>query len=200
MSPATGPHSFTDEHGKEWRVVGPYEHVPGYAEIRRVEDDVKSVRPIAVLGPAGLSMPGTESAATRHLISGITCTPSVDGSLDCTIQYEDESPPTAKTRVVNRKTGEPFDVDVGRPGPWGNPYSHLPGTSATYVVGSRAETVELYRAWLKQRIMAGEPGLVEALAALHGQTLGCYCAPEPCHGDVLVAASEWAVHELEARA
>lgn len=51
----TGPHSFTDVDGVEWHIVGPYEHVAGYALIRTA--DAVSLRPIGYLEAAGLSMP-----------------------------------------------------------------------------------------------------------------------------------------------
>ena len=38
-------------------------------------------------------------------------------------------------------------------------------------------------------------GLAE-LAALDGKRLACWCAPEPCHGDVLAAAARWAAEQL----
>jgi hypothetical protein len=37
-----------------------------------------------------------------------------------------------------------------------------------------------YEAWLFE-----QPELVAALAELAGKTLGCWCAPRACHGDVL---------------
>lgn len=184
----TGPHSFTDEHGKEWRIVGLYEHAPGYASIERVEDGAKSVRLTGILTTGGLSMPVPEDVPA-HLVTYVETNDAPDAIVVST--------PT--TRVVNRKTGEPFDVDIGRPGPWGNPYSHLPGTSATYVVGTREEAISLYREWIKLRLRSNEVGLLEALAGLRGRALGCYCAPEPCHGDVLAAAAEWATLEVDRR-
>jgi len=38
-----------------------------------------------------------------------------------------------------------------------------------------------YRAWLLQR-----PELMAALPELRGKDLVCWCAPEPCHADVLL--------------
>ena len=36
------------------------------------------------------------------------------------------------------------------------------------------------------RRLAAEPQLHADLERLRGRTLGCWCAPEPCHADVLV--------------
>jgi hypothetical protein len=101
------------------------------------------------------------------------------------------APVPARARVVNMHR-EGWDVDISRNGPWGNPYSHMRDTAAQYVVESRERAVDLYREWLRQRVRDGEPGLVQALAALHGLRLGCYCAPDLCHGEVLADAAMWA--------
>ena len=87
---------------------------------------------------------------------------------------------------------EPYDTYIGRgrcprsgkPGRWGNPYRI--GRD-----GDRGEVIERYRRWLWAEIEAGRIDPAE-LAALRGKTLGCWCAPEPCHGEVLAAAAAWA--------
>ena len=48
-----------------------------------------------------------------------------------------------------------------------------------------------------ERIKSGELSLVR-LASLAGRTLGCWCAPQPCHGDVLAEAAKWAAERLAA--
>jgi len=69
------------------------------------------------------------------------------------------------------------DVYIGRPSKWGNPF--VIGKD-----GSRAEVVAKYREWAQRR------GLDKAAALeLKGKTLGCWCSPQACHGDVL---AEWA--------
>jgi hypothetical protein len=47
---------------------------------------------------------------------------------------------------------------------------------------SRAEALRLYRDHITEKIRSGEVDL----EVLRGKTLGCWCKPEPCHGDVLV--------------
>jgi hypothetical protein len=75
----------------------------------------------------------------------------------------------------------PFDVYIGRPGEWGNPFSHLPISSAQFRCLSREEAVARYEAWL-----LAQPELVaKAKAELSGKVLGCWCAPNACHGHVL---------------
>lgn len=75
----------------------------------------------------------------------------------------------------------PFDVYVGRPSPWGNPFSHLPTSAARFRVATRGEALTRFEAWL-----LAQPELVARVKReLCGKVLGCWCAPLPCHGDVL---------------
>jgi ribA/ribD-fused uncharacterized protein len=77
-------------------------------------------------------------------------------------------------RVVHCKRDR-HDVYVGRPSKWGNPF-------AIGKDGDRAAVIAKYRAWL-----LSQPALVEdAQRELRGKVLGCWCAPQACHGDVLV--------------
>jgi len=82
--------------------------------------------------------------------------------------------------VVHNKK-EHFDVYIGRPGPWGNPFSHKADTLAKFKVNSREEAISRYEQWL-----LSQPELVQAAKVLlKGKILGCWCAPHACHGDVL---------------
>lgn len=83
-------------------------------------------------------------------------------------------------RVVHCKR-EPFDVYIGRPSKWGNPFSHQDGTLAQFKVATREEAVARYEAWIRE-----QPELMKALPELAGMTLGCWCSPLACHGDVLI--------------
>ena len=88
------------------------------------------------------------------------------------------------TRIVHCKK-ETFDVYIGRPGKWGNPYSHKSGTKAQFRVATLEEAIAKYREYL-----LGNEALLAALPELEGKTLGCWCKPGPCHGDVLVEILE----------
>lgn len=61
----------------------------------------------------------------------------------------------------------------------------------------REKAIELHREWLREQVRSGAISK-NALASLHGKTLGCHCAPEPCHCDTLVKAAEWARKALAA--
>lgn len=78
-----------------------------------------------------------------------------------------------KTKVVN-KYKEPYDIYIGRGSKWGNPFEI--GKD-----GTREEVIEKYRTYLLNK-----PELLKALPELRGKTLGCFCKPKPCHGDILV--------------
>lgn len=91
------------------------------------------------------------------------------------------------SKVVSMRRGEEFDVRIDRATQWGNPFKSPRD-------GTRAEVIELYRVWLWNEIRRGRWNLSE-LAALSDKRLGCWCAPLPCHGNVLARAADWAVHE-----
>ena len=75
---------------------------------------------------------------------------------------------------------------------WGNPYR-------LGADGDREQVIARYRTDLWRRIRAGEVAL-EELAGLDGCWLACWCAPLPCHGDVLARAAAWAARVLAERA
>lgn len=75
---------------------------------------------------------------------------------------------------VVHKHRAPYDVYVGRPSKYGNPF--MIGRD-----GTRSEVIAKYEAWLASR-----PDLIEAAKReLRGKVLACWCAPEACHADVL---------------
>jgi len=91
-----------------------------------------------------------------------------------------------KTRVVHLNSAEwaaaaPSErVRIDRRSKWGNPFR-------IGVDGDRAQVIALYRASLRELPTI----VVTALRAeLRGKMLGCWCAPLPCHGDVLAAVAE----------
>ncbi len=78
------------------------------------------------------------------------------------------------TKVVHCKRS-PYDVYIGRPGPFGNPFEI--GKD-----GTREEVVEKYAEWVLT-----QPELLAIIKTeLKGKVLACWCAPKLCHGDILV--------------
>jgi hypothetical protein len=92
--------------------------------------------------------------------------------------------------------GRGRDPSTGESGEWGNPYSHRPSRGpGVIVVATVEEAIERYRRHLWVEIRSGRLPL-DKLAALAGKTLGCWCAPAPCHGEVFLAAAAWAAAQL----
>lgn len=77
------------------------------------------------------------------------------------------------TRIVHCKKA-PYDVYIGRPSKWGNPY-------VIGLDGTREEVIQKYEEHVRSSKI-----LMRALPSLAGKTLGCWCPPKPCHGDVLI--------------
>ena len=51
--------------------------------------------------------------------------------------------------------------------------------------GNRIEVIEKYEEWVRT-----SPALCERLHELMGKILVCWCAPQSCHGDVLIKLIE----------
>ncbi|MCW3782998.1 DUF4326 domain-containing protein [Defluviimonas salinarum] len=81
-------------------------------------------------------------------------------------------PQVLNAHVVGKSA--PNAVYVGRPSPFGNPFSI--GKD-----GTREEVIAKYVAWLHQN-----PDFVaRARRELKGRDLICWCAPRACHGHIL---------------
>ena len=78
-----------------------------------------------------------------------------------------------KTTVVNCNKTE-FDVYIGRPSKWGNPFT-------IGIDGTRNEVIMKYKKYI-----LSDKELLNSLHELKGKRLGCHCYPKSCHGDVLV--------------
>jgi hypothetical protein len=94
-------------------------------------------------------------------------------------------PAKCTTTVVHCKQA-PFDVYIGRSMGsgerdlgWGNPF--VIGRD-----GSRKECIDKYREWILK-----QPELLARIKVeLQGRVLGCWCAPNACHGDVLASLAD----------
>lgn len=85
------------------------------------------------------------------------------------------------TQVVH--VNEDYDIYIGRPSEWGNPYTHIKNrnTKAKFIVKTREEAISKYREWLLSQHI-----LMEKLESLRGKKLGCWCKPKACHGDIII--------------
>jgi hypothetical protein len=75
-------------------------------------------------------------------------------------------------KVLNRRVGWHSNaVYVGRPTKWGNPFK----------IGPRELNVQMYETWILT-----QPQLMADLHELKDKDLVCWCAPLPCHADILL--------------
>lgn len=87
----------------------------------------------------------------------------------------------SKTRVVNIRK-ENYDVYIGRGGHgkdgyFGNPYRLGTGMA-------RGSTLDNYRKYFYHRLSTDKE-FRKRIGELQGKTLGCFCKPNPCHGDII---------------
>ena len=81
-------------------------------------------------------------------------------------------------------------IRIDRKSRWGNPFE-MDGHS----MEERLRVIKEYRVWLWKQIRNGNYSLKD-LAELDGKDLYCWCAPLPCHGDVLEKAAAWAAKQM----
>lgn len=91
-----------------------------------------------------------------------------------------------KTKVVNSKK-ENFDVYIGRPSKWGNPFKIDEANGET-----REKVIKQFEEYLLKNEM-----LLREVRTLKGKKLGCSCAPMACHGDVLLKYADLANEDFE---
>lgn len=95
--------------------------------------------------------------------------------------HEGSTPSVGTRKLVVHCKKEPFDVYIGRPSEWGNPFSDKPKSRAEVRVDTREEAIACYEEWVKT-----QPEMIEKIKReLKDKVLGCWCAPRACHGDVL---------------
>jgi len=73
---------------------------------------------------------------------------------------------------------EPYDVLIDRATPLGNPF----------VIGRDGDRAQVIAAY--ERYVVTRPDLMAMLPGLRGKVLGCWCAPQSCHGDVLARLAD----------
>ena len=87
----------------------------------------------------------------------------------------------ADTKVVNIFK-DPYDVYIGREGKgqdgyFGNPFPLKKGEP-------RGSTLEKYKEYFHNK-MLNDAEFKERILSLKGKTLGCFCKPNACHGDII---------------
>jgi hypothetical protein len=87
------------------------------------------------------------------------------------------------TQVVNIRFSE-YDVYIGRAGHgkdgyFGNPFRLKANEQ-------RGATIERYKDYVDNR-MKTDAEFARRVHELKGRTLGCFCKPEACHGEIIAA-------------
>lgn len=86
-----------------------------------------------------------------------------------------------KTTLINYRT---YNLDRSKVTPidrrsiFGNPFKITPTCT-------RKDSIRKYKGRF-DRLIANDPHFKQAVELLKGHTLGCWCVPLPCHGDVII--------------
>jgi hypothetical protein len=99
--------------------------------------------------------------------------------------------------VVHNKKDQ-YDVYIGRPSIFGNPFE-------IGIHGSRDEVIDKYKRWLLNGSSFGNQeaskekrrSILASLSTLRDKVLGCWCSPLACHGDVLVELSNRVIYQCD---
>ena len=83
-----------------------------------------------------------------------------------------------KTTVINIRNGDEYDILIGAPSIYANPF-HISKSL------SREACIKLFKKDFDIKIKKNKQ-FRQAVMDLKGQRLGCYCKPLKCHGDVYV--------------
>lgn len=73
-----------------------------------------------------------------------------------------------------------YDVYIGRPSKWGNPYSHKDDTIAEFKVDTVDEAIKKYEEYL-----LNNHELMKSLPELKYKKIACWCITKKCHGYIL---------------
>ena len=102
--------------------------------------------------------------------------------------------------VVVNLWRENYDVYIGRighgqEGYFGNPHPLGRRCPLCARQHTREDCLDAYRVYFLARV-ADDPEFRARVLALQGTRLGCFCRPQRCHGDIIVA---WLDEEEECR-
>lgn len=87
----------------------------------------------------------------------------------------DEEKVDKTPRVVNIKSGEYYDIVIGRESIFGNHF-------IIGIHGTRDEVIEKFEEYL----LSNQELMEKVKTKLKGKVLACSCSPLKCHGDVLL--------------
>lgn len=90
-------------------------------------------------------------------------------------------------QILSLATNNLLAVSVARPTKWGNPFViGKPAGESGEIVADAEDAVRRFRALLDEEFDGVNVPLIEAVSALCGKNLACWCKEGPCHADVLL--------------
>lgn len=107
---------------------------------------------------------------------------------------ETESERKPRAKVVNLYH-DPYNVYIGREGRRENGYFGNPSIAGRVcaVCGQEhvdgAATLPCFEKYTRERITK-DAEFQQKVKDLQGRTLGCFCVPKPCHGNILAALAD----------
>ncbi|CAF0719509.1 unnamed protein product [Rotaria sordida] len=128
------------------------------------------------IAPAETKNSSTPSSSSSS--SSTNTSTNTNAAANVTSSVVPQTTNRSRTQVVHCKKSN-YDVYIGRPSDWGNPF--VIGKD-----GDRADVIRKYRSW----IMRQPDLLARAKNELRGQRIACWCKPEACHGDVLAEIAD----------
>lgn len=176
-----------------WRLEGET-HAGALARLRRVGDLLTAHR--APTADPARTAPSLDGRPAEGALEPRAPLPSpVTAAAPAAPERDDASAPQAArgSRLLNlndypgfaqgRRRTPPGAVYIGAPSKWANPF-RLRRTKASPEARRAAQREHLCR---YEEHVRSSPDLLASLHELRGKDLACWCAPEPCHGDVLLA-------------
>lgn len=86
----------------------------------------------------------------------------------------------------------PSNIYIGRAGVVFIKGSRFPKTTSNFANpykigkdGTREQVIQKYKIYIKEKLK-NDDSLQKELIGMKGKNLGCWCFPEPCHGNVLL--------------
>lgn len=89
---------------------------------------------------------------------------------------------------INKYDGDDY-IYIGRPSKYGSPFSSKEKNIADFQVENKSEAMEKCEEYFSQNPKIIDE-LIQELNYKNLFKLGCFCAPKPCHGDILIELIE----------
>lgn len=99
------------------------------------------------------------------------------------------------TLLINRRDKKRYDFYIGRGTTFGNPHT-IGYCNLCNKTHDRKDCVDTYKIYFYNRLLT-DSSFHDKVLSLKGQTLGCWCKPKLCHGDIIIEYLEGIPNENE---